>query len=154
MITVLLPAMECFDWPTAPASSASASSATQAVSTQSSLASTLCCLRSLQHRVLRSWSEAGLVHTLLQLICCDVALGAAAGESNHFVGFRSPASEETFHSTFTVPEARSAYASAEPVSGTKVVIGALECLNGLLSLVLRPTGAAPEYVSLARHLLC
>lgn len=163
----LLPALECFNWPAplsvpeqqAPAPWAATVAAAAAAApgpeepVGARLARLLQTLRGLQLRILRSWSESAFVPALLHCIYSDIAFSQAEEASEQqFLGFRSVALEDVACTHTGVPELGNVWTGSTPASGAQLLVGAMRCLHGVLSLALHPHGFAPEYAPLVQHL--
>lgn len=153
----LLPALECFNWPP---SAELAVHLEEGCAGASNVGGAVRSLRALQLCVLRCWSEASFVPTLLHHLVCDVVFGPAGGDGGgQFVGFSSPALEDGSGLLSGAPEPGYAdvgavfAGAAAPVVGAQLVSAALSCLRGVLALVIRPAGFAPHYAPLLHHLI-
>eukprot|EP00928_Gymnodinium_smaydae_P100646 TRINITY_DN9921_c0_g1_i1.p1 TRINITY_DN9921_c0_g1~~TRINITY_DN9921_c0_g1_i1.p1 ORF type:complete len:2483 (-),score=370.45 TRINITY_DN9921_c0_g1_i1:55-6945(-) len=148
----LIPVMECFNWP--PSVDLEHVQSAENAGSQAGIQAAMRKLRDLQLCVLRCWSEASFVPTLLNLIICDVVFGPASSPGSQFAGFRSAALEDSADMANGVPE-RGCIAEdlPHPICGADLLANALECFHGLLGLVIRPAGFAPQYAPLLHHLL-
>lgn len=135
---VILPALECFNWPEVAALSEK----------ENGLGEVLRSLQELQLRVLRCWGEVSFVQNLLQCILCDIAYGPTVDDTKRFVGFKSPALEVEVSSP--APQMSD---GTVPVTGGQLVSLSLECLHQLMALLLSPAGMAPHLQPLAQHVL-
>eukprot|EP00929_Paragymnodinium_shiwhaense_P006638 TRINITY_DN11045_c0_g1_i1.p1 TRINITY_DN11045_c0_g1~~TRINITY_DN11045_c0_g1_i1.p1 ORF type:complete len:3077 (+),score=722.35 TRINITY_DN11045_c0_g1_i1:129-9359(+) len=153
----LLPALECFNWPASAELEAlerSAAASNPGSGSQRQLLKVIAAVRQLQLGILRCWSETSFIQILLQIIVCDVAYGAAGTlGAGQFLGFKSIAVEDGANISSAVPEPGDAEPVNIAVPGAQLVPSSLDCLRGLLHLVLKPAGFSSQYAPLLHHLL-